>query len=84
MTAGRRYAAVSVDAEVPVSFDAPGTRSYHDLRFPNAEHLGRSAFLIGFAGGYVTTDDQAIAEIVEAFRKVTANAARIERNQSQS
>jgi hypothetical protein len=52
-------------------------RSYENLAFPNVDALRASTFLIGLPGGFVTRDMRAIAEIVEAFRKVTSHADKI-------
>ena len=52
-------------------------RSYEGLSFPNMDALRASTFLIGLPGGFVTRDMRAIAEIVEAFRKVTSHADKI-------
>ena len=56
---------------------AGSERSYDDLQFPNVDTLRASAFMIGSARGFVTHNVHVIEDIIEAFRKVTANADRI-------
>ena len=56
---------------------AQAERSYDNIQFPNLESMRPSTFYIGAGGGFVTENIAVIDEIVEAFRKVTANADKI-------